>query len=211
MSTWISEVRAAPGLWATATLILILAGCFETAPPEDHATRHAAPGPAALPVLDGAVTVAGPRGYCVDTAATAEGATEAFVLMIRCRGADRHPVLAATITALPAEAAVGAANLAALKEAITGPTGRAYLSRTGAAEDIRIDEAQMQEGAIWLRIHDRGTRAPFAPDYWRAILPVGARVVTLSVLDARDAPLTRAAGLSILRDFAGRMRAANRD
>ena len=210
MSTWTSEGRAGRGLWLPAALVLFLAGCFESAPLSRFSARDATPGPALVTVLGGALTVTGPEGYCVDTSSTVEGEREAFVLMVRCRPAERRrPVLGATVTALPSEAATGAENLAALMQAVTGETGRGHLSRAGRAEDVRIDAATIEDGAIWLRIHDAGSPEAFAPDYWRAILPVGGRVVSLSVLDASGAAGAPAAGLSILRDFTARMRAAN--
>jgi len=163
-----------------------------------------------LSVLGGAVTVAGPEGYCVDTASTVDGGSEAFVLLVRCRGSDRRrAVLAATVTALPATAAVGEANLAALTDSLAGEAGRRNLSRAGRAEDVRIDEMRIEAGAIWLRIHDAGSPEAFAPEYWRAILPVGGRVVTLSALATRAAPVSAEAALMALREFTARMRAAN--
>ena len=210
MFTWTSETRARPRLWLPAALLLFLAGCFEAGPLQRFSARDAVPGPVQLPVMDGRVTVAGPDGYCVDTASTVEGEREAFVLMVRCRLAERRrPVLGATVTALPAEAATGSENLTALMEVVTGAAGRGHLSRSGRAEDVRIDTARIEQGAIWLRIHDAGSPEAFAPDYWRAILPVGDRVVTLSVLDARAAPAASDEGLAILRAFTARMRAAN--
>ncbi len=209
MSTWTSETGAGRGVWLPAVLVLFLAGCFEAAPLSRFSAREAVPGPTSLPVLGG-VTVAGPDGYCVDTSSTVEGASEAFVLLIRCRaGERRRPVLTATVTALPAASASGAENLSALLEAVTGEAGRGHLSRSGRAEDVRIDAATVEAGAIWLRIHDRGSPEAFAPDYWRAILPVAERVVTLSVLDARAAPASPDEGRAILRGFTERMQAAN--
>ena len=161
-------------------------------------------------VLDGALSVTGPEGYCIDTASTVDGQSEAFVLLIRCSGAERRrPVLAATVTALPAAAATGEANLAALTDSLAGEAGRRHLSRAGRAEDVRIDEMRIEDGAIWLRIHDQGSPEAFAPDYWRAVLPVGGRVVTLSALGTRAAPVAPEAALSALRAFTARMRAAN--
>ncbi len=210
MSTWTSETRRIPSFWLPATLLLFLAGCFEAAPLSRFSSRDAVPGPAILPVLGGSVTVTGPEGYCIDSRSTVEGDSEAFVLLIRCRNNERRrPVLGATVTALPAEAATGAANLSALMETVTGEMGRGYLSRSGRAEDVRIVESRIESGAVWLRIEDASTPETFAPGYWRAVLPVGARVVSLSVLDVRGTSGTRAAGLSILQDFVARMRAAN--
>ncbi len=210
MSTWTSEPKARRGFWLPAALVLLLAGCFEAAPLARFTDREAEPGPTRLSVFDGALTVAGPEGYCVDRNSTVENASEAFVLLVACRASERQrPVLAATVTALPAEAARGTENLRTLMTAVTSEAGRGHLSRSGQAGDVRIESAAIENGAIWLRINDRGSPETFAPDYWRAILPVGGRVVSLSVLDARAAPGSAEEGRAILRGFAARMRTVN--
>jgi hypothetical protein len=208
MFTWTSETRSGRGFWLPAVLVLFLAGCFEAAPLSRFSAREAAPGPDRLAV--GGVTVAGPDGYCVDTSSVVAGDSEAFVLLVGCRtDARRRPVLAATVTGLAADAATGAENLNALRTAVTGEAGRGLISRSGRAEHVRIDAAEVADGAIWLRIHDVGSPEAFAPDYWRAILPVADRVVSLSVLEARAAPGAAADGRAILGRFVERMRAAN--
>jgi hypothetical protein len=153
MSTWISEGPVAPRLWLAAPLILLLAGCFESAPLQRFSARDAVAG-ASVVTVAGGVAVAGPEGWCVDKTSTVEGAREAFVLLIRCRtGERRRPVLGATVTALPAAAADGDENLGALLRAIDSETGHGHLSRSGRAADVRIERTGIEAGAIWLRIH----------------------------------------------------------
>ena len=58
---------------------MALAGCFETAPLTQAASRALAlaAGPAEVNVLRSSITVAGPAGYCVDVEATRESELEA--------------------------------------------------------------------------------------------------------------------------------------
>jgi hypothetical protein len=209
MSTWISEGPVAPRLWLAAPLILLLAGCFESAPLQRFSARDAVAG-ASVVTVAGGVAVAGPEGWCVDKTSTVEGAREAFVLLIRCRtGERRRPVLGATVTALPAAAADGDENLGALLRAIDSETGHGHLSRSGRAADVRIERTGIEAGAIWLRIHDAGSPEAFAPGYWRAVLPVAGRVVTLMVLEPRGAEAPGDEALALLRVFVTRMREVN--
>lgn len=196
--------------WTFLALLTPLAACFETAPLTEAASRVLMPaaGPPDVEVLRGAVTVAGPAGYCIDVEATTESDIEAFVLLVRCRATMRPtPVLSATITGVEAE------NDPDMLRRLTGflesMPGRAQLSRSGDPRDVEVVEATYAEGAVWLLIHDEGNPSAFDETYWRAVLPIAGRVVTLSVLAAADHPFERESGLSILRGFVMRMRAAN--
>lgn len=202
------------GVWgwraAVMALILPLSGCFETAPLTEAAQRVLLPaaGPSEVQVLHDDVSVAGPAGYCVDVEATRESDLEAFVLLVRCRATLRPaPVLSATITGLETDGSPE--TFRRLTGFLGTAPGRAQLSRTGDPRDVQLLESTYAEGAIWLLIQDSGNPDSFDETYWRAILPVAGRIVTLSVLAAADHPFERESGLSILRGFVMRMRAVN--
>jgi len=209
MSIWTSKAPA----FATLLIAgLLLAGCFETVSLSRATNRDsdAPSGPAAVAVLDGSVTVAGPAGYCVDDTATRESDNEAFVLLVRCAATRRNsPVLSATVTGMMAPGTAEADNLSRLGTYLETSAGRAQLSRTGSAADVSILRAQVVDGALWLRIDDSGNPDTFEPGYWRAILPVAGRVVTLSVLSAQAHPVDEERGLMVLRDFTAAMRNRN--
>jgi hypothetical protein len=192
-------------------LCLSLAGCFENQQLSDAGDRGLQPtsGPARIAVLNQSVSIAGPAGYCVDVEATRESDIEAFALLVRCRGTLRPaPVLSATITSLRAPADDLAA-LHRLAEFLPSPAGRAQLSRSGDPDDVTVQQMTYADGVIWMLIEDRGNPASFDNTYWRAILPVAGRIVTLSVLSAREHPVEQGSGLSVLRSFVMRMRAVN--
>lgn len=189
-----------------------LTACFETEPLTEAAGRGLQPtsGPAVISVLDQSVAVQGPTGYCIDTEATRESDIEAFVLLVRCRGTVRPaPVLSATITGLTAPTSEDPDALRRLTGFLMTPAGRAQLSRSGDPAEVTVTEATYADNAIWLLIEDRGNPASFDPTYWRAVLPIAGRIVTLSVLSAREHPLDQGSGLATLRNFVTRMRRAN--
>jgi len=192
---------------------LVLAACFESGPSLSQATSRDNDGPAgpsAVAVLDGSVVVAGPAGYCADETATRENDSEAFVLLVRCSATRRNsPILSATVTGFSAPGTADPDNLMRLGQYLGTGAGRAQLSRSGNAAEVRIDEVRVEDGALWLRIHDMGNPATIDPEYWRAILPIAERVVTLSVLSAREHPVGSERSLSVLRSFVTAMRNRN--
>lgn len=191
-------------------LMLPLAACFETEPLTQAATRGLLPaaGPSSVQVLRDSVTVTGPAGYCVDVEATSESDIEAFVLLVRCRNTLRaSPVLSATITGLESDG--NPDSLRRLTTFLQSMPGRAQLSRSGDPSDVTVEAASFADGVIWLLIHDNGNPSAFDETYWRAILPVAGRIITLSVLAAADHPFERDSGLAILRNFVMRMRTQN--
>lgn len=210
MSIWISDRRRL--IFGLLAALWLLAGCFENTALERAASRVglAASGPSSVSVLDGALIVAGPDAYCIDDEATRESDRQAFVLLARCReGRQPSPVLSATVSAQAAPGDGSHAELQRLADFLASSAGRAQLSRSGDANAVRIMEVLLQDDALWLRIHDAGNPETLKPAYWRAIMPIAERVVTLSVMSAQDHPVGSEAEFGALRDFVSSMRAAN--
>ena len=208
MSTWISE----PPRIALAALaaLLVLAGCFETEALSRIGPRAAGSGPGAITVLDGAVTVAGPDGFCVDESATREAGDNAFVLLRHCRG-SRGPVLSVTVTDQRVPAGDRSAQLDALAAFLATEAGRGQLSRRGRAGDVAIDQIGLREGTLWLHLTDIGNPESFEAGYWRSVLPVAGRLVTLSAMSLREAPSSRAAGERAMGALIDTLRRRNLD
>ena len=189
--------RNRPVLFGAGLAALIgLSACQMTAAP---AMRPA------VALLDGAITVAAPRGYCVDPAATREQGDTAVVLMGRCKFAPAVAPALLTMSIGPAASSGAmAAGGAALTEYFTSPAGRAALSRSGRAQDVTVIEARMADGAYLLRLGDRAVG-----DYWRAVVGLNGRLVTLSVNGAQGAPLNPEAGRALLDAALAALRRAN--
>ena len=205
MSTWISERRV-----IALALALAVSGCA--------ALPGGSGAPTSLAVADGAVTVSGPRGYCIDTQTQRDSASGSVVLLGSCAALqqsadaprpDRDAVLSATVAASP-----GASPLAAmddLTEFFQGEAGRAMLSRSGDADTVELVDAYSREGVLFLHLRDssafEGPRV--APQYWRALTEVRGHLVTLSVLSPADSTLSPQGGLSTLEAFVREMKRAN--
>lgn len=203
--------------WLVAAL---LAGCALGDPvgeAGDNASAFSGPPPTRMAVAQGAVIVAGPRGYCIDREASRDGGGQsALTVLSPCRQLGGGPfaprpehdaVLTAAVA--PNERVLEMETVgAALADFFASEPGRAALSRSGVAATVAVQESFAEDGAWFLHLSDG---APFAwgavqAEYWRALLPAGGRMVTLAVLTLPDAPLTRDTGLALLRDFVRALR-----
>lgn len=192
-----------------------------SAPPAGADTRQGfdGPPPARMGVARGAVIVAGPRGFCIDRAASQDRSGQAALTVLSSCGAlgagffaprPAHPAVLTAAVAAPGRGLPVVAAAPELAAFFASAPGRAALSRNGKAETVGVLESLTLDDALLLHLTDT---APFAwgavqPDYWRALLMVGGRTVTLSVLTPPDAALSRDDGLALLRDFMQALRAA---
>ena len=178
-------------LLATA---LTLAGCDVGAP----AARQVA-------VLGGEIQVRAPQSYCVDIPSARSAADAAVVLIGRCTQGGN--VAAALVTVTIGRTASGAVMLAgteALRAFMSSPAGRRALSRSGRAEDVEVLESGGVQDRLLLRLNDR-----LAGDYWRAVVGIKGRLVTISASGAEGAPLTADAGRRLVDATVEALIAAN--
>jgi len=206
MSIWTSDLRSLAALALAA--LMALAGCFETDVLSRVSGRGTATGPASVGVLDGAVTVAGPEGWCIDESATRESGETAFVLFRRCRG-GRGAVLSVTVTDMRVPAGDRTAQLDGLAAFLATEAGRGQLSRRGRASEVTIDEIALRDGALWLHLTDIGNPEAFEAGYWRAVMPLAGRLVTLSSMSLREAPSGREPGRTALAELIETLRRRN--
>ena len=209
--TWtVAPARIGRALWPLV-LPLSLAGCIPAGPAD--VTR-------AVRVSDGAVVVIGPAGYCIDPAATRDGPDGAFVLFGTCAalagsraaGQPEKPALL-TVSVLPGapDDATFADSFPALTTFFRSEPGRAALSRSGEAGDVTVEAVVPAGGALLLKLRDLSAARgqPVEADYWRAVLSLEGRMITVSALGLRDTPLSSTEKRRTLEDLISRMRAAN--
>jgi hypothetical protein len=186
MSIWTSKAALA---------FLLLGACVPAGPAAFSAPR-------AAPVLNGAVNVGLPRGYCIDRRAGQESGDTAVVVMGRCRDDLDAPAALLTTAIGPAGSAqVLAGGGQALADYFTSSQGRAALSRAGRASAVEIVQAKSVGSAFVMRIRDGEVG-----EYWRGVEPVAGRLVTITV----DLPAdTEADGEALLNTALQAMQRAN--
>lgn len=210
MSIWTSKTRAAA---AGLALVAALSGCqmSRITGPEEQ-SRFSGPPPSKMAVAGGQLIVSGPPGFCIDRDTSRDDRGGAALVMLSpCRGmgaglfAKRaaHPaVLTVAVGARPMTVVPG--QLApALSAWFATREGRATLSRSGDPKSLVVHQMFSQGPAVYMRLTDPGQFdwGAVQPDYWRAVVPAGGRMVSLAVLAMRDQPLTEAEGLALLRAF----------
>ena len=202
MSTWTS--RRALRLLA---LVLLLAGGGAAA--ADEAATS-------VTVTSGKVRIAGPAGYCADRAGSRDQGTQAFVLLASCAAIRGGSASGAVLTAqvLVRGLANGepmAVILPEMERFFRSPAGRQALSRSGRAATVEVVETARAGEVLYIRARDRSPMKGVAveADYWRAVMTVKGRMVTLSVLGRADAPIAAAAKRTLLMAFVARVRRLN--
>ncbi len=160
-----------------------------------------------IPILDGAVVAAAPKGYCISPGAGMRGDDSAVILMGRCSSGPAVTASPAIITLSvgPAGSAGvligGARDLSAF---FRSDDGRAALSRRGEAEDVRVLAAAGTDTTFVLHVADNATG-----DYWRAFRGLRGRLTTVSVTGSPEAPLTSDQSRAVLDATMGALDAAN--
>jgi len=167
-------------------------------------------------VADGAVVVAGPRGFCVDPKSTRTVGNVPFVMMGNCAaisgdGRAPQPGIEAVLTATVATSDPNFtfdSNDPALPIFFEGDAGRAALSRAGDPRTVDVIES-FARGPVFY-VHARDT-SPAPVDnidatHWRALFEVNGRVVSASVLDFKGSALSPERSLSVLTRFANSIR-----
>jgi len=162
-------------------------------------------------VADDAVTIAGPRGFCVDPRATKDSDGQAFVLFGNCAvlAEGNHPqpdyraLLTAAVRENPGEPISD--QFAAVREYLKTVDGRALLSRSGDPESVRVLDTVARGDVLYIYARDTsdGYAKDMSSEHWRAFFDVHGRIVSVAVLGFESQPISKRDGLIALQDFTG--------
>lgn len=195
---------------------LALAGCLEqpaVSLKPDAEFIYPRSAPRADVLVPGAVTVAGPQGYCVDKRASRKG----LMIVASCASATGNPqaprplfpmLLTASATPEHEGDTPILQQLPQLDRFFASPAGLAALSRDGSAESVRLVDTQVHGDAFV--IHSRhaagGEVAGLARDQWRALFNLNGQIVSASASTLAESPVSGDAGLANLLDFISQIR-----
>lgn len=168
--------------------------------------------PNRMTVADGAVTILGPKGFCIDRASSHDGPGPPFILLGICTamaGANIAPrpmvqaLLSASVSNGSSGPGIAHADWHRLVTYIRSAAGRSALSRSGDAESVRVLGMMRIDGVVFVHAHDT---SPFPgeavmPDYWRAVFDLNGHLVTLNVMSVPKAPFPDSAGVALLDAF----------
>jgi hypothetical protein len=195
------------GLIVAAGLgLLALCGCDVPLPGQ---------GVRSFAVLDGAVTVRGPDGYCVDPAASRSDT--GFAVLGECGLIAATGIIPTadgfiTVQVGPSDSAIVDGSEAELAALLRSERGAALLSDAGQPGNIRVDQLDRGEGIIAVHFIDRGPPPVdgLVSDEWRAFLDVRGRLTTVSVRGYERSPLTSAQAQALLYGTVSGLQSANR-
>ena len=176
--------------------------------------------PRKMAVAGSDLTIAAPKGFCVETDASKQTTEGTFVLFGSCAalagsaqaGRPKSPaVLTAVVTPGAPDAQAFLASIDSLASFLTSEGGRKALSRSGRAETVSIRQISVSGDVLLVRLIDGAALAgqDVDPDYWRALFVLEGRYVTLSVLALRDMPLPDDRKRGLLDEFVRRVKAEN--
>lgn len=193
-------------------LLALLGGCDRLT----RAVSDALPetGVRAMTLMEGAVVVQGPGGYCID-ARTSRPET-GFAVMGGCAILSRMGIMPrseglVTVQFGAAGSAAVAGSEADLVALLRSARGAQILSSTGLPESILVEAIDSAEGLVLVRFQD--TAPPIAAGLerteWRAFLDIAGRLATVTVRGFERAPMDSAAGRVLIEEAVAALRAAN--
>lgn len=236
VKNWMCCGNAALRTGLMLSVLLGLTGCFggsgksgpnlsespifsdERATPRESLIRHKA-------VMGGAVTIAAPKGFCIDASSYQDTETGAFIPIGACAALTKNPAdpkppkpafLTATVLPMPLQAtAISDDPNIRLREAhkfVQSDVGRAALSRVGKADTVKLLDVKTASGVLYVRLRDtsEGLPAALSNTTWRAFLEVNGRLVTASATAFAEQPFGQGKGYELLREFVAQIRKANK-
>jgi hypothetical protein len=164
-----------------------------------------APASRVVPMLDGMLKVGLAKGYCIDRSTSREGRDMAVILMGRCRNDAAVPAAVISLSAgTDGSARVLAAGGQEMAAFFRSKAGRATLSSNGKADSLEVIAAIGVEDAFLLHLNDAANG-----EYWRGILPISNRLVTISAVGTQQTPLAPEDGRKAVEQTIDAMRLAN--
>lgn len=160
-----------------------------------------APDEIALP--DGMI-VAGTKGWCIDRRSSRLDDETSVVVLGSCAALDSdagsaRPSVQGVVTVSVQAANGNVPSLQALETFFQTDAGRGILSRSGQTADVRVLETRLEDDTLILHVEDGGGAVPGASsDYWRALMGVEGRFVTVSLVGFGESPIDPDAGRAMV-------------
>jgi len=217
MSTWISEAGAFRRLFRRAGVLLAFAALSGCSGFGAGGLSFAPRAPQSALAANGAVKIQGPKGFCIVPGARKQTSDGDFLLLASCAaisGSARHPhpeIPALITVAVSASAWPMEFSGKELRGFFTSEAGRAALSRSGKPEDISILKMEERDGVFIMHLRD-GSKASLPgtkSEYWRAMLDLHGRILTVSVIIPSDTAPGNRAERNLLLALVESLRAAN--
>lgn len=189
----------------------LLGGCLDAGLP-------GAPTFVSTQLAEGAVTVRGPVGYCVDPRSKREQDGTGFVMLGSCASIANSARASQPAEKAVLTASVSGESILSVAEAgdemtayLQTDAGRATLARDGLAGSVDVLATAQIDNVLLVQTRDvrLSPDGALAGTYWRGFFDLGQRIVTVSVFGLADRSLSDRGSQDLLLDFVDSIRAAN--
>ncbi|MFD0982394.1 hypothetical protein [Tropicimonas aquimaris] len=212
MSTWIFN----PALFTAALsgAAMLLSSACTTQTPVSRAAPTA-PALRKLPVLDNAVVITAPPGYCIDMSGSRSERRDAFVLLASCRaitgddGAPAPSTPGLLMASVDGTNTAGMPPQAEIEKFFASSVGRSALSREGDPDAVTLGESRFRDGTYMINVRERGGSEVLGAQSWRAVFSVNGRMVTATLREVAEAPINSNEGFRTVERFARDIRRAS--
>lgn len=171
-------------------LAVLLSGCL--ALPTQRSAETAWPsGPNSVSLIDGAVVLDAPDGYCLEADTADRRDTAQSLYFAACGPGYPHAVMSAVLSAERTPGILDANGAELLAAYFASDRGRATLSRSGNANSVTVHATEIGQGVVILHLTDTSSsdKAGLSPTYWRAVAELNGHLVTFAVLPFTDLDL----------------------
>jgi len=165
-------------------------------------------------VARGAVTIGGPKGYCVDKRSSRLRGDVAFVLLASCASVTgipdtKFPAAPGLLTASVDRDPGVFPKIGEFLDFFQTDAGRATLARDGRARSVEIVSIEANADSVMMRIKDTSPAVAegLQPTYWRGLLIRNERLITVTVNGFEARPVPSEDGRTKLSAFLERIRA----
>ncbi|SFD01995.1 hypothetical protein [Tropicimonas isoalkanivorans] len=213
MSIWTFSPAFYPAALFGAAL-LVLGACTLQAP-----VSRATSLPDALrrfPVIDNAVVIAAPDGYCIDAPGSRTERRDSFVLLASCRAVTGDPSAPSPRAPGLLSASVDGAGTGAvpteegLDKFFASAIGRTVLSRRNDPDSVVVGERRYSDETYLLHVRERARGDEvMGLQSWRAIFTVNGRMVTATLRELAAYPMSESEGFRVVKGFADGIRRAS--
>lgn len=188
-------------------LMALLGGCVTT----EGLTLGSKPVETTIVNVNGArIVVGGPSGFCINKRQSRTTTTGAFIVLGPCvpKEASAAGIAGLLVANVSPDTSFGqSTNPKALKAYFKTNTGRKLLSNSGIAKSVDILETTTNNGVFF--IHTRDSSDPLLLDTtsekWRGFFSVSERMVSISLVNFTETPISQSAALRKLEAFSTRI------
>ena len=200
---------------ALACAVLALAGCEPSGGGFSFLSGASGPIVTQIDVLDGALVVATPPGYCIDKNATrAESgfAVEASCALVARGGVSPRYDGLITVQVGDAESAIVTGQEKTLRNFLKSDEGKQLLAGDGPVRGISVGKTGIWGHVVevYLNSAPQGGFDGFQPVEWRAFFDLKDRLVTIRLRGYERAPMSFEQGQALLRAAIDAMIEGNR-